>query len=65
MLDLFRDLFGDYVPVQSVVSGSAIDGSAVYQYSCDWSYIFNCICFIIVLYSFFRLVGILLGGSNK
>lgn len=65
MLDLFRNLFGDYVPVQSVVSGSAIDGTATYVYSCDWSYIFNCLLFMLVLYCFFRLVGILLGGSNK
>lgn len=65
MLDLFRTLFGTYSPIQSLVSGDPVEGTAVYSYSCDWSYIFNCIVFAIVLYCFFRLVGILLGGSNK
>lgn len=65
MLDLFRDLFGEYTPILSLVSGDPTDGTAVYTSSCDWSYIFNCIAFIVVVYCLFRLIGILLQGSCR
>lgn len=65
MLDTFRLIFGDYTPVQSLVSGDPLNGDAVYFYSIDWSYIFALIIVCIIIYSFFRLVGILLGGSNR
>lgn len=65
MLDTFRYLFGTYTPIQSLVSGDPANGDAVYSYSVDWSYVFNCIILCIVVYSIMRLIGILLGGSRR
>lgn len=64
MLDIFRNLFGSYTPIQSLVSGDPSAGDAVYTYSMDWSAIFNYIIVCIAIYSIFRLIGILLGGSR-
>lgn len=65
MLDYFISLFGVYEPIQSLVSGSELDGTAVYSYSCNWAYIFNCVFVAIVLWSIMRLIGLLLGGSRR
>lgn len=65
MLQYFTQLFGTYEPIQSLVSGSELDGTAVYTYSCDWACIFNYVFVAIVLWSIMRLIGILLGGSRK
>lgn len=65
MLDTFRSLFGTYEPIQSVVSGSAIDGTAIYCYSIDWSYIFNAVLVCILVYSFCRLLGLMFGGGRR
>lgn len=65
MLQYFNQLFGTYEPIQSLVSGSELDGTAVYTYSCNWGIVFNYIFVAIVLWSLMRLIGILLGGSRR
>lgn len=65
MLDLFRQLFGTYTPIQNLVSGSELDGTAVYSYSIDWAYVFNLIFVAIVLWSIMRLLGLVLGGGRR
>lgn len=65
MTNLFRSLFGYYQPIQFLVSGDPNNGTAVYEPCINWPYILSVLLFALVLYSFFRLLGIILGGSNR
>lgn len=64
MINSIAELFGEYIPVQSVVSSSAITGELVYENCTNWSYVFGGIVFCICIYSIFRLIGVLLGGGK-
>lgn len=56
MKDILIQLFGSYVPVTDSVTGSVVAGFA----GVDWPWIASAVLFGLVLYSFFRLVGVLL-----
>lgn len=56
MRDLILSIFGEYTPVLDPVTGSALDGMA----GVDWVYIAGVLLFALVLYSFLRLVGVIL-----
>lgn len=60
MKDLVLTLFGSYEPVTQLVDGVAVplDGLA----GIDWPWLVGVFLFAIVLYSFFRLVGVMLRG---
>lgn len=69
MRDLIISIFGVYEPVTSMVS--VVDESGAVQIiesvasgmaGVDWPYVLGVFLFAIVLYSFFRLVGVVLGG---
>lgn len=60
LFELFKSLFGEYSPIQSLVSGTVEDGTAVYEYSVDFGYIVHGIIIIVTFYSIMRLIGILL-----
>lgn len=60
MKDLILSLFGPYEPVTKLVEGVAVplDGLA----GVDWPWLMGACMFAIFLYSFFRLVGVILRG---
>lgn len=60
MKDLVLSLFGLYEPVLKVVDGVSVplDGLA----GVDWPWLMGAVLFAIVLYSFFRLVGVFFRG---
>lgn len=60
MKDLIISIFGIYSPAVTLVDGSeiALSGAA----GLDWPWLAGVFLFAIVLYSFFRLVGVLLRG---
>ena len=60
MKDLVLTLFGVYEPVTKLVDGVSIpvDGMA----GVDWPWLIGALLFAICLYSFFRLVGVILRG---
>lgn len=63
MKELVFSLFGEYVPVTySVVAsdGSVYEVVASGLAGCDWEWIAGVFLFAIVLFSFLRLVGVLL-----
>lgn len=65
MKDLILSLFGDYVPV--INSTVAADGTVIEEVvsgmaGVDWPWLMGVLLFAIVLYSFFRLVGVILRG---
>lgn len=65
MKDLILSLFGDYVPV--INSTVAADGTVIEEVvsgmaGVDWPWVMGVLLFAIVLYSFFRLVGVILRG---
>lgn len=60
MKDLIIDLFGEYIPVTSTVDGVEVVASGAA--GVDWAWVAGVFLFAIVLYSFMRLVGVLLRG---
>ncbi len=68
MKDLIVSLFGSYEPVMTVephLVGEALEEVPVVASGVagvDWPWIMGVLLFAIVLYSFFRLVGVLLRG---
>lgn len=56
MKDILVSLFGAYTPTLDPVSGSVAAGLA----GVDWVWLASAGLFALVLYSFFRLVGVLL-----
>lgn len=68
MKDLIVSLFGSYEPVMTVEShlvGEALEEVPVVASGVagvDWPWVMGVLLFAIVLYSFFRLVGVLLRG---
>ena len=68
MKDLIASLFGSYEPVMTVESylvGETLQEVQVVASGVagvDWPWVMGVLLFAIVLYSFFRLVGVLLRG---
>ena len=65
MKDLILSLFGDYAPVTNVTvtaDGAAIEEVVSGMAGVDWPWLTGVLLFAIVLYSFFRLVGVILRG---
>lgn len=68
MKDFVISLFGSYEPVMTVEShlvGDALEEVQVVasgMAGVDWAWVAGVVLFAIVLYSFFRLVGVLLRG---
>lgn len=62
MKDLIVSLFGSYEPVMTSVAGDSVQVVASGMAGVDWEWIAGVVLFAIVLYSFFRLVGVLLRG---
>lgn len=62
MRDLIQTIFGVYTPVTYEVLGA--DGAVLYTAvadgaaGVDWTYVAGVFLFAIVLYSFFRLLGV-------
>lgn len=58
MKDLVLSLFGSYEPLTQVLDGVSVplDGLA----GVDWPWLMGVVLFAIVLWSFFRLVGVIL-----
>lgn len=62
MRDLIQTIFGVYTPVTYEVLGT--DGAVLYTAvadgaaGVDWTYVAGVFLFAIVLYSFFRLLGV-------
>lgn len=73
MKDLILTLFGSYDPVmtQQAVVVTAEDGSAAIEYidvvaagfaGVDWPWLLGGIAFLLCLYSFFRIIGMIFKG---
>lgn len=64
MKDLILSLFGDYVPVtnSTVTADGVIEEVVPGMAGVDWPWLMGVLLFAIVLYSFFRLVGVILRG---
>lgn len=64
MRDLMVQIFGTYEPIRSAVYdqlGNYVDYTVVPGAAgVDWTYIGGIVLFAIVLYSFFRLLGVVL-----
>lgn len=63
--DYMISIIGTYVPLEQTVT--AADGSSVSQYvagvaGMDWTWIVSALFFMLVVYSFFRIVGKVIGG---
>lgn len=56
MRDLIVTIFGQYTPVVDPVTGAVVGGFA----GVDWPYLAGVLLFALVLYSFFRLLGVVL-----
>lgn len=64
-------MFGSYEPVSYTVSNTVQVGEEVYTdvydvianglAGVDWPWVMGALCFVICLYSFFRIVGMVLG----
>ena len=59
--DLVLSLFGTYEPI-TAVAADGVETVASGLAGVDWPWIAGVLLFAIVLYSFFRLVGVLLRG---
>lgn len=62
MKDLVLSLFGSYVPVTTLAADGVTEVVASGAAGLDWPWLVGAALFAIVLYSFFRLVGVLLRG---
>lgn len=60
MKDLILSLFGPYEPVTMIQDGVEVVASGLA--GVDWPWLMGACMFAIVLYSFFRLVGVILRG---
>lgn len=60
MKDMVLSLFGPYEPVVNIVDETEVVVSGMA--GVDWPWVLTVLLFAIVLYSFFRLVGVLLRG---
>lgn len=62
MKAIVLSLFGTYVPVTTLASDGVTEVVASGFAGVDWPWLVGAGLFAIVLYSFFRLVGVLLRG---
>lgn len=63
MKDVLLSIFGAYEPVTTTAitaTGEAVSVIASGMAGVDWPYVFGVLLFGLVLYCFFRLVGVLL-----
>lgn len=60
MKDLILSLFGPYEPVMMIQDGVEVVAPGLA--GVDWPWLMGACMFAIVLYSFFRLVGVILRG---
>lgn len=57
LTEFFEILLGQYVPITYTVDG--VDVVAAGAAGVDWSYIVRAAAFLLVLYSLFRLIGLI------
>ncbi len=62
MKDLITSLFGTYMPVMTLAPDGVTEVVASGLAGVDWPWLMGAFLFAIVLYSFFRLVGVILRG---
>lgn len=73
MKDLILTLFGTYDPVmtQEAVAVTSVDGVTVIEYvdvvasgfaGVDWPWVIGAFAFLLCLYSFFRIIGMIFKG---
>lgn len=58
LTQFFRIMLGDYTPITYVVDGASVVASGAA--GVDWTYLVRAGAFLLVLYSVFRLIGVLL-----